>query len=161
MSLSQPSLATPTVTITYGTIELVIAEDTLTRNTAPFTATNPSDDLNHVDDAALLDAYQSQFIILAEHPKSIPLQRAYATLIMFHRISKNPQLTLNYQQAKDELMGQNAEDTLLFIVAKLLRYDDAELLQYFQRPYILQSSLMECRQAFILGEGNVLALPGS
>ena len=84
MSLSQPSLATPTVAITYGTFELVIAEDTVTRNTAPFTATNPSDDLNNVDDAALLGAYKSQFTILAEHPKSIPLQRAYATLIMFH-----------------------------------------------------------------------------
>jgi hypothetical protein len=143
MSLSQPSLATPTVIITYGTIELIIAEDTLTRNTAPFTATNPSDDLNNVDDTVLLDAYKSQFKVLTDHPKSIPLQRAYATLIMFHRISKNPQLSLNYQHAKDELMGPTAEDTLLFIVAKLLRYDDAELLQYFQRPHILLSSLME------------------
>jgi hypothetical protein len=158
MSLSQPSLATPTVTITYGTIELIIAEDTLTRNTAPFTATNPSDDLNKVDDTALLDAYKSQFKVLTDHPKSIPLQRAYATLIVFHRISKNPQLDLDYQRAKDELMGPSAEDTLLFIVAKLLRYDDAELLQYFQRPHTLLSSLMECRQDFILGEGNVLAL---
>jgi hypothetical protein len=158
MSLSQPSLATPTVTITYGTIELVIAEDTLTRNTAPFTATNPSDDLNTVDDTALLAAFISQFNILADHPKSIPLQRAYATLIMFHRISTNPQLDLDHQRAKDQLMGPSAEDTLLFIVAKLLRYDDAELLQYFQRPHILLSSLMECRRAFILGEGNVLAL---
>ena len=158
MSLSQPSLATPTVTITYGTIELVIAEDTLTRNTAPFTATNPSDDLNTVDDTALLAEFISQFNILADHPKSIPLQRAYATLILFHRISKNPQLDLDYQRAKNELMGQGAEDTLLFIVAKLLRYDDAALLQYFQRPHILPSSLMECRQAFILGEDHVLAL---
>ena len=158
MSSPQPSLATPTVTITYGTFELVIAEHTLTRNAAPFTATNPSDDLNKVEDAALLDAYKSQFLILAEHPKSIALQRAYATLIIFHRISKNPQLNLDYQQAKDRLMGPDTEDTLLFIVANLLRYDDAELLQYFQRPHILPSSLMECRQAFILGDGNVLAL---
>ena len=153
------SAALSTVTLTYGDIELVVAEDTLNRNTAPFTATNPSDDLNGVTDATLLDAFKVQFATLAEHPKSIPLQRAYATLIMFYRISKGSVGDLTCQRAKDELMGENAADTLLFIVAKLLRHDDTELRRYLQQPYILPSSLMECKQGFILGgENNIVHL---
>ena len=148
----------PTITLTYGTIELVIAEDTLLHNTAPFTATNPSNDLNAVDDTVLLDVFKSQFAILADHPKSIALQRAYVTLVLFYRISQNPHMQLSFQQAKDELMGEKAEDTLLFIVAKLLRHNDTALREYFRRPHILLSSLLECKQAVTLGEGNVLAL---
>ena len=151
------SIVLPTITLTYGTIELVIAESTLLCNTAPFTATNPSVDLNTVGRRCPAQCFQ-----VAVHPPRGPSEinpcRAYATLIMFHRITQNPQLHATFQQAKDELMGANAEDTLLFIVAKLLRYNDSELRLYLQRPHILQSSLLECKQEFILGEGNVLAL---
>ena len=91
-------------------------------------------------------------------PKSIPMLRAYATLIMFYRISKNPDMNLSHQQAKAGLMGENAEDTLLFIVAKLLRNNDTELRRYLQQPHILVSSLLKVRQEFILGDGNVLRL---
>jgi hypothetical protein len=154
------SIEAPVFTLQYGDIELVLAEHTLSRNTAPFTAFSLSnDDLNAVEDARLLDAFRSQFNRLEELlPKCIPVLRAYATLIIFYRISKNPTMLVTYQQAKAQLMGENAEDTLLFIVAKLLRHDDNELRRYFQQPHILVSSLLKVKQDFILGEGNVIRL---
>ena len=158
MSSLSLSTAAPTVTLVYGSIELVVAEDTVIRNTAPFTATNPSNDLNDLPNATLLDAFKAQFAALAEHPKSIPLQRAYATLIMFYRISKDSTIELTCQQVKDELMGDNSEDTILFIVAKLLRQNDTVLRRFLQQPYILPSSLMECKLEFILGEDNIVLL---
>jgi hypothetical protein len=154
------SIEAPVFTLQYGDIELVIAEPTLSRNTAPFTIFALSDDdLNAVEDNRLLDAFQSQFNRLEELlPKSIPMLRAYATLIIFYRISKNPTMNLTYEQAKARLMGENAEDTLLFIVAQLLRRDDNELRRYFQQPHILVSSLLKVKQDFIFGEGNVIRL---
>ena len=134
------SIEAPVFTLQYGDIELVLAEHTLSRNTAPFTIIAPADDFTTVEDTALLEAFQTQFNRLEELlPKSIPMLRAYATLIIFYRISKNPTMNLTCEQAKARLMGENAEDTLLFIVAKLLRHDDHELRRYFQEPHILVS----------------------
>ena len=153
-------MSAPVFTLQYGDIELVIAEHTLSRNTAPFTIFPLSDDdLNAVDDTNLLDAVQSQFARLEELlPKAIPLLRAYATLIIFYRISKNPTMNLTHEQVKARLMGEHTEDTLLFIVAKLLRHGDNELRRYLQEPHILVSSLLKVKQDFILGEGNVIRL---
>ena len=67
-------------------------------------------------------------------------------------------MNLTHEQAKARLMGENAEDTLLFIIAKLLRHDDNELRHYLQQPHILASSLLKVKQDFILGEGNVIRL---
>ena len=118
-------------TIQYGDVVLVVAEHTVSRNNAPFTIFSPADDLNAVQDTGLLEAFRAQFNMLEELlPKSIPMLRAYATLIMFYRISKNAEINLTYEQAKARLMGESAEDTLLFIAAKLLRHDDAELRRY-------------------------------
>ena len=154
------SIEAPVFALQYGDIELVIAEPTLSHNTAPFTIFSLSDDnLNAVEDTVLLDAFQSQFNRLEELlPKSIPMLRAYATLIIFYRISRHPTMDLTFEQAKARLMGENAEDTLLFIVAKLLRHDDHELRRYLQQPHILVSSLLKVKQDFILGEGNVIRL---
>ena len=99
-------------TLRYGGIELVIAQHALSSNSAPFTIIAPADDFNKVEDTVLLAAFQAQFTRLEELvPKSIPMLRAYATLIMFHRISKNPGMALTHEQAKAGLMGANAEDT--------------------------------------------------
>ena len=149
----------PVFTLRYGGIELVIAEQTLSSNCAPFTIISPADAFNSVDDSALLAAFQSQFTSLEQLvPKSIPMLRAYATLIMFYRISQNANITLTHEQAKAGLMGEHVDDTLLFIVAKLLRDDDAELRRYVQQPHILVSSLLRVKQEFILGDGNVVRL---
>ena len=81
-----------------------------------------------------------------------------ATLIMLYRISKRPAPGLAYEQAKVDLMGENAEDSLLFIVTQLLRDDDAELRCYLQHPHILVSSLLKLKQEFVLGDGNIIRL---
>ena len=159
IAMSSDASDAPVFRLRYGDIELVIAEDALTHNAAPFTIITPSNDLDKVEDTALLAAFQTQFTRLEDLvPKSIPVLRAYATLIMFYRISKNPDVNLSHQQVKAGLMGENAEDTLLFIVAKLLRDDDTELRRYLQQPHILVSSLLKVKQEFIFGDGNVLRL---
>jgi hypothetical protein len=146
-------------TLNYGGIELVIAEHTLSSNSAPFTIIAPPDGFNSVEDSVLLAEFQSHFHRLEELvPKSVPMLRAYATLIMFYRISKNPDMDLSHDQAKTGLMGANADDNLLFIVAKLLRHDDAELRRYLQQPHILVSSLHKLKHEFILGNDNVVRL---
>jgi hypothetical protein len=157
--MAQPIIRAGVFTFQYGDVELVVAEHTLSSSNAPFTIFAPADDLNAVQDTGLLEAFRARFFLLEELlPKSIPMLRAYATLIMFYRISKNAEMSLTYEQAKAQLMGENAEDTLLFIVAKLLRHDDAELRRYIQQPHILASSLLKVKREFIAGEGNIVKL---
>lgn len=59
---------------------------------------------------------------------------------------------LTDEQAKAGLTGENAEDTLLFIVAKLLRGDDTDLRRYVQQPHILVSTLLRVEQELIFGD---------
>jgi hypothetical protein len=42
-------------------------------------------------------------------------------------------------------------DTLLFIVAKLMRGDDADLHRHVQQPHILVSTLLRVEQEIIFG----------